>query len=149
MFLGIRWNAQLPAIVQVWAIFCLSITCIGLVVWCRALQAESKTQNDLIVMLIEHDRQLREWLLKLDPPADESATEKAARQKYLRRQQWIDGNVFHVVVKCDECGGDGIVEYPADHPLVKARQYQAGEKCGCPMCGGEGELILEKGHSDE
>lgn len=39
-----------------------------------------------------------------------------------------------VEIKCDECGGDGIVEYDGSNPLLPQGRYQ------CPMCGGLGKL---------
>lgn len=46
-----------------------------------------------------------------------------------------------VLVKCDECSGDGKVYYGPEHPIVKIG-FDVGEY-DCPMCGGTGSLVDE------
>lgn len=47
------------------------------------------------------------------------------------------------LIACSECGGDGKVTYGPDHQFVELGLCKPGEY-GCPMCGGEGELYLER-----
>lgn len=46
-----------------------------------------------------------------------------------------------VLVNCDECGGDGMVYYGPENPIVKIG-FDVGEY-DCPMCGGTGSLVDE------
>jgi hypothetical protein len=60
---------------------------------------------------------------------DMEADRKKLNNERLRKTQRM-----LVEVKCDECGGDGIVEYDGSNPLLPQGRYQ------CPMCGGRGKL---------
>ena len=50
----------------------------------------------------------------------------------------------YVRVICNACGGDGMVTYDADHPLVQLQQAEAGKNYPCPMCGTDGFLFMEQ-----
>lgn len=55
-----------------------------------SLQCESDAQNDLIILLLDHDHETRKWLLRLDPPdnQNETAIDKASRERWLRKEKW-------------------------------------------------------------
>lgn len=64
---------------------------VSLAIWCAKLESKSRTQEQLIILLLARGYDYQSRLDRLDPPQDSPAwvnmaREKAARERFLRNK---------------------------------------------------------------